>query len=201
MSGQHFHQGPRLGTSARSDQGPAVPPVGDGASVQVEQHAAAFWDYSLHIYAKPGVAASCLALQDQHGCDVNMVLLCLWLAEARCTVLAVSDIEAAQHSAATANERFVQPVRSVRRWMKQWCRGMPVSEINAAAYAALKTAELHGERLVQSQMITGLDLDQLTRAEPSEAAVQASFANYCSLASTSGGVAEELGELVARAWH
>lgn len=76
-----------------------------------------------------------------------------------------------------------------------------MSEINAAAYAALKTAELHGERLVQSQMITGLDLDQLTRAESSEAAVRASFANYCTLASTPGGVAEELGELVARAWH
>ncbi|MCT2402065.1 TIGR02444 family protein [Novosphingobium mangrovi (ex Huang et al. 2023)] len=178
-----------------------MPQESDGASVRVEQHAAAFWGYSLHIYAKPGVAASCLTLQDQHGCDVNTVLLCLWLAGARCSVLAVSDIEAAQHSAAAANERFVQPVRSVRRWMKQWCRGTPESETNAAAYAALKTAELYGERLVQLQMIAGLDLDQLTRAESSEAAVRASFANYCTLTGTPGGVAEELGELVATAWH
>ncbi len=37
-----------------------------------------FWDYSLGIYRKPGVADACIALQDEFGLDVNMLLACLW---------------------------------------------------------------------------------------------------------------------------
>ena len=38
-----------------------------------------FWRFSLDIYGRPGVAASCLALQDRHGVDVNLLLLAIWL--------------------------------------------------------------------------------------------------------------------------
>ena len=37
-----------------------------------------FWDFSLEIYAKPGVAQACLALQDECGADVNLLLFCCW---------------------------------------------------------------------------------------------------------------------------
>src|SRR5690606_30758862 len=37
-----------------------------------------FWDFSLRVYDRPGVAAACLALQDGHGLDVNLVLLAAW---------------------------------------------------------------------------------------------------------------------------
>ena len=36
------------------------------------------WAFSLRHYARPGVKASCLALQDAHGLDVNVALACLW---------------------------------------------------------------------------------------------------------------------------
>lgn len=35
-----------------------------------------FWRFSLRVYRAPGVQAACLALQDDHGADVNLVLLC-----------------------------------------------------------------------------------------------------------------------------
>ncbi|HMN75303.1 MAG TPA: TIGR02444 family protein [Burkholderiaceae bacterium] len=35
-----------------------------------------FWRFSLHVYRAPGVQPACLALQDGHGADVNLVLLC-----------------------------------------------------------------------------------------------------------------------------
>ena len=40
----------------------------------------AFWDYSLKTYNRPHVGKACLRLQEEAGADVNLVLLCLWLA-------------------------------------------------------------------------------------------------------------------------
>ena len=37
-----------------------------------------FWDFSLNLYAKPGVSEACLQLQNSFGLDVNLVLFCLW---------------------------------------------------------------------------------------------------------------------------
>ena len=49
-------------------------PAGEAAEA-----AASFWAFSLEFYARPGVAEACLALQDRHGLDVNILLLCCWL--------------------------------------------------------------------------------------------------------------------------
>jgi uncharacterized protein (TIGR02444 family) len=38
-----------------------------------------FWDFSLEIYAAPGVKEACLEAQDRYGADVNLLLLLLWL--------------------------------------------------------------------------------------------------------------------------
>ena len=39
-----------------------------------------FWAFSLEVYGRPGVAPACLALQDRHGLDVNLLLFCCWAA-------------------------------------------------------------------------------------------------------------------------
>ena len=40
-----------------------------------------FWRFSLRFYSRPGVASACLALQDEAGADVNVMLFLLFLAE------------------------------------------------------------------------------------------------------------------------
>ena len=37
-----------------------------------------FWQFSVAVYQQPQVAQYCLALQNNHGLNVNLVLLCLW---------------------------------------------------------------------------------------------------------------------------
>lgn len=37
------------------------------------------WDFSLSLYARPKMESLCLALQDQHGINVNLLLWALWL--------------------------------------------------------------------------------------------------------------------------
>jgi uncharacterized protein (TIGR02444 family) len=38
------------------------------------------WPAALELYGRPGAAEACLALQDEHGIDVNLLLLAVWLA-------------------------------------------------------------------------------------------------------------------------
>src|SRR5688572_11665540 len=38
------------------------------------------WEFVVWAYAQPGVEKACLALQNNHRIDVNMLLFCCWLA-------------------------------------------------------------------------------------------------------------------------
>ena len=74
----------------------------------------AFWRYSLDFYAQPGVMPACLALQDAHGVDVNLALLCCWVGEA----LDAAALAEADALVAEWRGQVVQPLRAVRRWLK-----------------------------------------------------------------------------------
>lgn len=43
------------------------------------------WNFALHLYARPGVEAACLALQDE-GADVCLLLCGAWLEAGRAGV-------------------------------------------------------------------------------------------------------------------
>ena len=40
-----------------------------------------FWRFSLRVYRAAGVQQACLALQEDCGADVNLLLLCGWLVQ------------------------------------------------------------------------------------------------------------------------
>ena len=44
-----------------------------------EYSADAFWQFSITHYERPAVKETCLALQDDAGADVNLLLLAVWL--------------------------------------------------------------------------------------------------------------------------
>src|SRR5665213_163755 len=52
---------------------------GNDRSMSTPPAADSFWRFSQDFYALPGVAPACLALQDGHGRDVNLVLYGCWL--------------------------------------------------------------------------------------------------------------------------
>ncbi|MEE9251196.1 MAG: TIGR02444 family protein, partial [Alphaproteobacteria bacterium] len=39
------------------------------------------WDFALAVYRREGVEEACLALQERHGIDVNVLLFCCWLGQ------------------------------------------------------------------------------------------------------------------------
>lgn len=81
-----------------------------------------FWRHSLQLYAAAGIAPACLALQDDHGIDVNLLLLCCWLGS-QGRRLGLRDMRAAMTSVADWQRCVIQPLRSVRRALKPMAQG------------------------------------------------------------------------------
>jgi uncharacterized protein (TIGR02444 family) len=77
-----------------------------------------FWRFSLALYARPGAAPACLALQDRDGADVNLLLLGLWLGWCGHRLMPAAGAELAC-LARGWQEPIVRPLRQVRRDLKQ----------------------------------------------------------------------------------
>lgn len=101
------------------------------------------WRFALGFYARPGAAPACLALQDEAGCDVTLVLWLLWCAEDG-RPLDAGAIAAADARLARWRDAVVAPLRAARRAMREallpgidteTCRGR------------VKAVELEAERL------------------------------------------------------
>ena len=78
----------------------------------------AFWRFSLELYARPGVATACLALQDGHDVDVNLVLLALWLGKSGHRLNSTAGATLAR-LARSWQRPIVRPLRQVRRRLKR----------------------------------------------------------------------------------
>ncbi|MEE8173357.1 MAG: TIGR02444 family protein, partial [Alphaproteobacteria bacterium] len=75
------------------------------------------WDFSLDVYARPGVEPACLALQDDHGADINVLLAAVW-AGTRGVRLTAADLDRLLDTAADWHTMVVRPLRAVRRDLK-----------------------------------------------------------------------------------
>jgi uncharacterized protein (TIGR02444 family) len=91
------------------------------------------WDWAGAAYARPGVEALCLALQDEHGQCVSWLLWALWAA-AQGRLIDAAVLADAAAGANDLDSRVVQPIRQRRR-----------RTIQPSLRAELKVLELNGE--------------------------------------------------------
>ncbi len=109
-----------------------------------------FWDWALVAYARPGVAETCLDLQDTHGQNVPLLLWAAWAALHGRPVRNLADRAVA---VTRAWQPVIEPLRSVRRTLKT-----PLGEDDPAVRLPLrdqvKTAELAAERALMLQLAT-----------------------------------------------
>ena len=109
-----------------------------------------FWRFSLRFYRNPDVAAACIALQDEAGVDVNVLLFLLWNAtQARTlTQATVADLD---RRIGAWRDATVIPLRALRRALKT-----PPAVVEPGAAEAFRTrikaVELEAERLQQHTM-------------------------------------------------
>ncbi|MBO0903754.1 TIGR02444 family protein [Jiella sonneratiae] len=104
------------------------------------------WEWTLGRYRRDGVSTLCLALQERHGADVNLLFLALWLA-ARGRALGPTDDPAA--AVESWHRSVVLPLRQARRAMKDWPMPEhgPTPEDRDGVRAKLQAAEIETERL------------------------------------------------------
>jgi uncharacterized protein (TIGR02444 family) len=77
-----------------------------------------FWKFSLAVYAAPGVAAECLALQDALNIDVNSLLFAAWLGAAKKIILDEAELTIIEARVRKWHATVVRPLRAVRRHVK-----------------------------------------------------------------------------------
>lgn len=105
-----------------------------------------FWTFSLELYARPGVAPACLALQERHGLDVNLLLFCCW-AGTRGRSLGRAELDRLIETSRPWHEAAVRPLRGLRRWLKS--QDSVPAELAESLRARVKADELAAEALEQ----------------------------------------------------
>jgi uncharacterized protein (TIGR02444 family) len=113
---------------------------------KAEDGGAAFWRFSLALYARPGVAGALIALQDRAGLDVNLILFGLW-AGARHGIRLDSGGFAMAAEAVTELGGLVRNIRALRRQFS----GVSDGDMSRL-HRALLRLELAAERQVQRRL-------------------------------------------------
>ena len=134
-----------------------------------------FWDFSLQLYVRPGVADSCLQLQDEQGVNVNLLLWCAWL-DAQGLILDAGRLHSAQKRIHGWDDHYVVPLRQLRRRMKAEFGTTDVG------IEALRTQIKHSELLAEKQVqllleseISTWDKDVDSRLIPAQAGAMCGF--------------------------
>jgi uncharacterized protein (TIGR02444 family) len=128
-----------------------------GAKIEpiFEEAAVDFWDFACAFYAVPEVAEACLALQDRHGLDVNLLLLCCWLGASRRGRLTDSEIALAEQRVAAWRSSVLEPLRSLRRHLKT-VEGAAICAVEIVRLRDwVKENELAAERIAQRLLLNG----------------------------------------------
>lgn len=133
-----------------------------------ETQQTAFRAFSIAFYGRPGIEAACLTLQDKHGADVNIALLCCWVG-GHGVRLSAEAIGILDQAVSPWRETVLIPLRALRRRMKSPIGGI-VPQTSSACREDIKASELSAEFLAQDHMIavletvTGKDGRQADRA-------------------------------------
>ena len=107
-----------------------------------------FWDFSLEVYAKEGVADACLKLQDDLGIDVNMVLFCCWAGHSGGGELGLRLIADAAGAVGSWHDEIVRPLRRLRRRLKEGFRGID-EERSRKLRREIQAIEIDSEHIEQ----------------------------------------------------
>lgn len=103
-----------------------------------------FWSFSCEFYARPGVEVTLLALQDEDGLDVSILLFCLYAA-ARGVALDAALAASMNVVGAAWGTSVIAPLRAARR-------GLKAAAPESALRAEVKRLELDAEQAMHAAL-------------------------------------------------
>ena len=104
-----------------------------------------FWGFALQSYARPGVAALCLEIQDQHGINVMLLLYACFCGACGATSGSM-DPDAAVAALDPLERHLIAPLRRGRRALAGAARALGSERLGESA-ARVQRAEIAAERL------------------------------------------------------
>jgi len=128
-----------------------------------------FWRFSLRFYRQTGVSEACIALQDEYGVDVNLLLFLFFLASDG-QLLTAGDVKTLDDKVRDWRNLTIIPIRDTRRKLKD-ARTLVEPGKQEAFRTKVKAIELDAERLQQEALYSFTQSGPLgARAAPSAAA-------------------------------
>jgi uncharacterized protein (TIGR02444 family) len=109
-----------------------------------------FWRFSLTFYRQAGVSDACIALQDDCGIDVNLLLFLFWLASDD-RQLSTEDVELLDDNVRDWRNLTIVPIRDARRKLKGAATLVAPAK-QEAFRTKVKAIELDAERLQQEAL-------------------------------------------------
>jgi uncharacterized protein (TIGR02444 family) len=105
----------------------------------------ALWPFALKLYAKPGVADACLALQARHGVDIPLLLAAIWHGHEGRGRLDAARLQLWHSAAKNWRGAVIAPLRAARDTIRTAAQEDPaIGRLRRAILAA----ELAAERLL-----------------------------------------------------
>ncbi|WP_447744539.1 TIGR02444 family protein [Pseudomonas nicosulfuronedens] len=105
------------------------------------------WSYALKLYARPGVEAACLSLQEG-GADVCLLLAAAWLGDAGIG-FSQPRMVALENTAREWREEVIVPLRSLRqRWRESATRDAELAPLRER----IKQLELEAEKVLLGRL-------------------------------------------------
>lgn len=117
-----------------------------------------FWQYSVSRYTSADIAPLALVLQDNHGVNVNVLLLVCWCLENN-AIINLSQLKNVIASTSTSEAKLVAH-RALRK------AAHPEKGGDSAHYEALKAEELALERAQQNDIITAFNAEEVSCLPP-----------------------------------
>ncbi len=133
-----------------------------------------FWRFSLRFYRQSGVSDACIALQDEYGVDVNLLLFLLWCADEGRS-LSTDEVKKLDDTVRDWRNLTVIPLRDIRRKLKGARTPMDPGQ-QEALRTKIKAIELEAERLQQQALYA---LNQSAPIGKSADPRTAAHANIC----------------------
>jgi len=125
------------------------------------------WDFALVVYRRDGVAEACLALQESHGVDVNVLLFCCWLGESGRGALAPEEMADALALVDRWHQDVVRRLRAVRTGLKGGLGNIDV-EYSDPLRGRIMASELDAEHVEHMTLMRAFERPAADPMPPAE---------------------------------
>jgi uncharacterized protein (TIGR02444 family) len=143
---------------------------------QTQPETTPFWRFSLHFYRHASVSDACIALQDEQGVDVNLLLFLFWLADDG-RLLAADEVKKLDDAVRDWRNLTIVPIRDTRRKLKG-ARTIVDPADQEVFRNKVKAVELDAERLQQAALFAFTRSGPLGRKAEPEGAARGNLAAY-----------------------